>query len=69
MLIAASSSSAWRTTPPNGGRYRWRYSITSVAGVIGYPAKNRPPPTTNPSATAWLPVVRIMLWASPLTTE
>ena len=31
--------------------------MISVAGVIGYPAKNRPPPTTKPIATAWLPIV------------
>ena len=37
--MEAISSSIWRMTPPISGSLRARYSATSVAGVIGYPAK------------------------------
>ena len=59
-LIDASSSSACITTPPRAGRLRTSKFITSVAGVIGYPAKKRPPAAMNPIAAAWLPDMKIL---------
>ncbi len=37
----------------------------SVAGVIGYPTKKRPPPARKPKATASFPVERIRFEGLP----
>ena len=54
-----SSSSTCRTIPPNLGNHFSSHSMMSVEGVMGYPAKNRPPATIKPNATASLPVMSI----------
>jgi hypothetical protein len=53
--IDASSSSNWMNMPPISGNLLEMCSATSLAGVIGYPAKNRQPAAIAPSATATSP--------------
>ena len=51
----ASSSSNWTNVPPISGNLREICSAISLAGVIGYPAKNRQPAAIAASAIAMLP--------------
>ncbi len=53
--MAAISSSAWTTFPPNAGRCFIMNSSTCVAGVMGYPATYRQPPAIAPRLSDWLP--------------
>ena len=54
-LSAASSSSICMAIPPVWGSLFARCSAISVAGVIGYPAKNLHPAAMAASAQAWFP--------------
>jgi len=54
----AISSSIWIKTPPTAGSLYDITSLISVAGVIGYPAKNRQPAASAPSTMASLPCRR-----------
>ena len=53
--MLAISSSICRNLPPRLGSSSARISITSVLGVMGYPAKKVTPAARAPSAQAWLP--------------
>jgi len=53
--IEASSSSNWINMPPTSGNLLEMCSAISLAGVIGYPAKNRQPAAIAPSAIAMFP--------------
>jgi hypothetical protein len=57
--IDAISSSAWRHIPPTGGRSLSRVFKIVVAGVMGYPAKNRHPAVSAPQPIASLPAKRL----------
>jgi hypothetical protein len=57
-FIDASSSSIWIKIPSTSGRRADIRSATSVAGVIGYPAKKRQPALIAPSAQAVSPFIK-----------
>ena len=57
-LSAASSSSICMAIPPVCGSLFARCSAISVAGVIGYPAKNLHPAVMAASAHAWFPCIK-----------
>ena len=53
--MAAISSSAWWTTPPNFSKMSLRKCEADVAGVIGYIEQSSMPDAIAPNASAWLP--------------
>jgi len=57
-LSAANSSSICMAIPPVCGSLFARCSAISVAGVIGYPAKNLHPAVMAASAHAWFPCMK-----------
>jgi len=57
----ANSSSIWMAMPPILGSFRARCSAISVAGVMGYPAKNLHPAVMAASAQAWFPCQKWIL--------
>ena len=60
-LMDASSSSIWMNAPPDLGIRSAMTSATSVAGVMGYPAKKEQPANKAPSTQAWLPWMTMAL--------
>jgi hypothetical protein len=56
--MEAISSSIWMYVPPILGMFEAMYSATSVAGVIGYPAKNLHPAYNPPAPQAWSPYMK-----------
>jgi hypothetical protein len=59
----ASSSSIWTAMPPFLGSCRDMCSASSLAGVIGYPAKKRQPAVMAASAHASFPCQkRVCVW-------
>jgi hypothetical protein len=57
MFTAETSDSDWIKTPPASAILEDKYSMISVCGVIGYPAKNLHPALTAASANATLPFI------------
>ena len=51
----ASSSSIWMAMPSSWGSLSARCSAISLAGVMGYPAKNLHPAVMAAYAQAWFP--------------
>ncbi len=62
----AISSSIWTNVPPTAGSARAMCSAISDDGVIGYPAKNRQPAASAPSAHAWFPWMSLASVTRPL---
>src|SRR4030042_6615781 len=58
--MLAISSSIWRNEPFALGSSLLMYSVISLAGVMGYPAKRRHPARSAPSAQAMLPNTRCL---------
>ncbi len=54
----AISSSIWSIIPPTCGRCTAKCSAISLAGVIGYPAKNRHPARIAANADASFPCIK-----------
>src|SRR5215469_2367013 len=56
MLMAATSLSACTNVPPTCGMYNAAASVTSLAGVMGYPKNERHPARIAPLMMATLPL-------------